>query len=95
MFCSAVRENRATPSHNCTVKWPKPHRRWFNIHIDHFFFEGSIFLVAIDTLTKYIEYEIVNSTSAVETVDTLRSIFSSNGLPGIIVSDNATSFTAL
>ena len=45
-------------------------------------------------LTKYIECKIVQSTSAAETVDTLRVIFSRNGLPDTIVSDNAISFTA-
>jgi len=45
-------------------------------------------------LSKYIECEIVNSTSVDETIDTLRVIFSRNGLCDVVVSDNASCFTA-
>ena len=85
---------RSRPHQNSTLEWPKPCKKWSRIHVDHFFFEGKTFLVVIDALTKYIECEIVQSTGAAETVDTLRVIFSRNGLPDTIVSDNATSFTA-
>ena len=51
-------------------------------------------MVVIDVLTKYIECKIVRNTSANETIDHLREIFSRNGLPDVLVSDNATSFTA-
>ena len=47
----------------------------------------------VDSLSKYIEVERVKSVSVQETVNTLRIIFSRNGLPDTLVSDNATSFT--
>ena len=62
--------------------------------MDHFFYENKIFFVVIDSLTKYIECEIVRNTSAMETIEKLRTIFARNGLPDTLVSDNATSFTA-
>ena len=64
------------------------------MHIDHLFLEDRILLLVIDSLSKYIEVEIDNNVSAGETVTALRLIFSRHGLPDIIVSDNATSFTA-
>ena len=58
-----------------------------------FFLENITCLVVVDALSKYIECEIVRSTSVDETIDALRLIFSRNGLSDILVSDNATSFT--
>ena len=48
----------------------------------------------IDALSKYIEVESVKSTSVSETVDALSSIFARQGLPDVLVSDNAPCFTA-
>ena len=45
-------------------------------------------------MSKYIECEIVRSTSAADTIEMLRRIFSRNGLPDVLVSDNATNFMA-
>ena len=76
--------------HLKTIEWPHP----CNKIVSHFFFEEKTFLAVIDALTKYIECEIVQSTSAAETVDPLCVIFSRNGLPDTILSDNITNFTA-
>ena len=92
--CNECQSIRAKPSQKLTTEWPKTNKKWSRIHIDHFFFENKIFLLAIDSLTKYIEVEIVKSVSTEETIDTLRMIFSRNGLPDTIVSDNATSFVS-
>ena len=48
----------------------------------------------IHALSKYIEVECVKSTSVSETVDALSSIFARQGLPDVLVSDNAPCFTA-
>ena len=91
LICQSV---RSRPPQNVHVSWPMPSRVWSRIHIDHFFFDKHIFLIIIDALTKYIEVEIVKNTSAEETIDSLRMVFSRNGLPDVVCSDNATSFTA-
>lgn len=92
--CKQCQQALSKPAQNKSIEWPTPHRKWSRLHIDHFFVENKICLVVIDALTKYIECEVVKNTGACETVETLRLIFSRNGLPDTIVSDNATSFTA-
>ena len=82
------------PSQKQHLEWPKPEAKWSRIHADHCFPEGKICLIVVDALTKYIECEIVKDTSASETIETLRVIFSRHGLPNTLVTDNATSFTA-
>ena len=91
--CNICQVNRAKPPQNNNVVWPTPARPWSRIHVDHFFLENKTCLVVVDALSKYIECEIVCSTSVDETIDALRLIFSRNGLCDILVSDNATSFT--
>lgn len=91
MICQTV---RAKPPQNKNIEWPVPPRSWSRIHVDHFFYDNKICFLAVDAFTKYIECEIVASTSVSETIDALRLIFSRNGLCDLLVSDNASCFTA-
>ena len=92
--CGNCQNIQSKPPQNCNVEWPKPARKWSRLHIDHFFLEDRIFFIVIDALTKYIECEIVKNTGSCETINILRCIFSRNGLPDVIVSDNALGFTS-
>ena len=51
-------------------------------------------LVVIDAHSKWIEVEIVNSPTSQVTIDKLRKIFSTHGLPEKVVSDNGSVFTS-
>ena len=90
--CKQCISVRAKPPQNSTVSWPEPYKKWSRIHIDHFFFQNVVLLIVIDAYTKYIECEVVSSINSAVTIETLRSIFSRNGLPDTLVSDNALSF---
>ena len=91
--CKECQINASKPK-KTFVNWQVPKRPWSRVHIDHFFLDNHICLVAADTLSRYIEVEIVKNVSAEETIEALRMIFSRNGICDVIVSDNATSFTA-
>ena len=90
--CQQCINNRNKPSQKCHVEWEKTSRVFSRIHIDHFEFEKQLFLLVIDSSSKYIECEIAKSTSASETIDLLTVIFSRHGLPDTVVSDNAPGF---
>ena len=92
--CEICQANRAKTPQNNNVEWPLPKRVWGRLHVDHFFYDNSIVFVVIDSLSKYIECEVVRSTSVEDTIDALRMIFSRNGLCDTLVSDNATSFSS-
>ena len=92
--CQVCQEHASRPSQNQFLQWPSTTRAWSRIHIDHFFFEEKIFFVAIDSFSKYIECEIVSSTSTDATIDLLRGIFARNGLPDTLVSDNFAGFVS-
>ena len=48
----------------------------------------------MDSKSKYIECLIVGSTSSSDTIGALKEIFSRNGMPDTLVSDNASSFSS-
>ena len=53
-----------------------------------------MFLVVVDAHSKWIEVSIVNSATSVVTIQKLRSMFSTHGLPKVVVSDNGSVFTS-
>lgn len=57
-------------------------------------FQKKIFLVLIDSYSKWLEAEIVTSMSSSTVITILRKIFSSQGLPDVLVSDNGRAFTS-
>lgn len=48
----------------------------------------------VDAFSKWLEVHITPSTSSAATIEKLRVIFATHGLPQTIVSDNGTSFTS-
>ena len=55
---------------------------------------GHYYLIVVDAHSKWIEAQIVNSTSSEVTIKVLRSIFSTHGIPEQIVSDNGSGYTS-
>ena len=75
--------------------WEWPSRPWVRVHVDHAGpFLGKHFLVLVDAYSKWLEVIVVPSTSSHCTIDALRSIFATHGLPEVLVSDNGTAFTS-
>ena len=56
---------------------------------------GNTFLLVIDAHSKWLEVVMVPSTSSHVTMQKLRGIFATHGLPETIVSDNAAGFTSV
>ena len=84
--------NRPSPSKAHLHPWEYPSRPWARIHIDHTGpFMGKMFLVVIDAHSKWIDVEILNSTS-VSNIIKLRSLFATHGIPEQLVSDNGSDF---
>ena len=79
----------------CYVPWEWPSKPWARLHIDHAGpIMGKMFLVIVDSYSKWLEVRIVHSTTAICTIQELRSVFTTHGLPEMIVSDNGTAFTS-
>ena len=81
----------AAPLHH----WEWPERPWVRLHIDYagpcF---GKYFLVVIDSHSKWLEVHPVPAATSAATIEKLRYIFATHGLPDMIVSDNGSVFTS-
>ena len=74
--------------------WEWSAQPWSRIHIDYAGpIQGKMFLVVVDAHSKWIEVSIVNSATSFVTIQKLRSMFSTHGLPRVVVSDNGSVFT--
>ena len=79
-----------------THPWVWPTAPWQHIHVDFAGpFLGHVFLIVVDTNSKWLEVEIMSGTTAEKTIDRLRYIFSHYGLPEQLVSDNGPQFVSL
>ena len=90
--CQAVKQApAAAPLH----PWVWPSRPWQRIHVDFAgpFFNKMFFLV-IDAHSKWGEVVQMAQTTATKTIEVLRQLFSSYGLPEQIVSDNGPQFVS-
>ncbi|KAK4314476.1 hypothetical protein Pmani_014181 [Petrolisthes manimaculis] len=75
--------------------WEWPSVPWSRIHVDHAGpFMGKLFLIVVDSHSKWMEVKLVSSTSTNVAIDALNSIFATHGLPVTLVSDNGTAFTS-
>ena len=75
--------------------WIPASKPWERIHVDFAGpFEGHTYLVVVDAFSKWPEVFIMPTVTSERTIDILRSLFSRNGLPQILVSDNGGQFTS-
>ena len=75
--------------------WEYPSRPWVRVHIDHIGpFLGKLYLLLIDTHSKWMEVRVDPSTSTEATTEKLRIIFSTHGIPDQLVLDNGSGITS-
>ena len=75
--------------------WEWPQRPWARVHIDYAGpFLGQNFLIVIDAHSKWLEVKTVTNVTSTITIEHLRSIFSTHGIPEMLVSDNGSVFTS-
>ena len=53
-----------------------------------------MYLVVVDAYTKWLEVKIMSSTTSTKTIEALREIFATHGLPAQLVSDNGPQFSS-
>ena len=75
--------------------WIWPDRPWQRIHIDFAGpFLGRMFMLMVDAHSKWTEVFKMNQTTSSKTIQVLRQLFSSYGLPEQVVSDNGPHFVS-
>ena len=93
--CEQCQQHQKAPAQSPLTPWEWPTQPWSRLHTDHANpFLGKQFLIVVDVHSKWLEVEVVPSTASVHTIQKLRRMFSTHGIPGTIVSDNGTCFTS-
>lgn len=87
--CHRCQENRPSNPELPIFSWSIPEQVWERVHIDFAGpFEGSYWLVLCDALSKWCELKPMKNITAKSLCLVLDDIFSTFGLPQMIVSDN-------
>lgn len=94
--CRACADQQKTPGKVPLHVWKTPQENWKRVHIDYAGpFQDCHFFVAVDARSKWPEVVIENkSPTTSSTINILREVFARNGIPAVLVSDNATIFTS-
>ena len=93
--CSLCQTNQKSPPPAPLHPWEWPERPWSRLHADYAGpFMGKMFLVVADAHSKWLEVKVVNSATSQSTIQQLRSMFATHGLPEMLVTDNGSVFTS-
>ena len=75
--------------------WEYPNQPWERVHIDYAGpFWGNMFLIVVDAYSKWTEVCVMRTSTATATVEKMRGIFATHGLPVLVVSDNGPCFAS-
>ena len=91
--CSICQEHQNMPQKAPIHPWEYLAKPWTRLHMDYAGpYQGLMYLIVVDSWSKWIDVFPVRSSKSSSTIEKLRSLFATHGLPEIVVSDNASSF---
>ena len=93
--CAPCQRARHLPPTAPLQPWEWPARPWARLHLDYAEpLLGQMFLILVDAHSKWMEVKVVKTATSSITIEHLRNIFATHGLPEMLVTDNATYFTS-
>ena len=91
--CDSCQQHQNMPESAPVHLWEPASKPWSRLHLDHAGpFQNKLYLIVADAYSKWVEAVPVSSTSSAVTIEKLRIIFATHGLPEIVVTDNAPGF---
>ena len=93
--CQACQESRPSPPAAPLHPWEWPSEPWSRLHLDFAGpYLGAMYLILVDAHSKWMDVQLLQSISSAKTIQKLRTIFATHGIPRKIVTDNGPSFTS-
>ena len=91
--CPNCQLTGASPPKAPLHPWEWPTQPWGHLHLDFAGpFMGHMYLVIVDAHSKWMNVEVMQQITAEKTIQKLRSVFSTHGVPQKIVTDNGPTF---
>ena len=93
--CNECQLQSAVPATAPLHPWEWPTQPWSRIHIDYAGpFLNQMFLIIVDAYSKWLEVIPTQTSTTQVTIEKLRTVFATHGLPDMVVSDNGSCFTS-
>ena len=93
--CDKCQSTRHSPPQAPLHPWEFPAAPWERLHADFAGpFLGQMFLIVVDAYSKWLEVVPMSSATTNTTIERLRTIFATHGLPRVLVTDNGAQFTS-
>ena len=93
--CDKCQSNQSASAEAPLHPWEWPGLPWSRIHIDYAGpYKREMFLVVVDAYSKWLEVHRMRSIMSTATIEKLREMFATHGLPATLVSDNGSNFTS-
>ena len=87
--------NQAMPQKAPVHNWERTNNPWVRLHIDYAVpFLGKMFLIVIDSYSKWLEVISVKHANSLSTIKALKHCFTTHGYPQVTISDNGSAFTS-
>ena len=93
--CSLCQGLRNNPTKTDLHPWEYPQNPWSRLHVDYagpLF--GKMYLIVVDAYSKWVEIAVTRTATSEATIEGLREMFATHGVPDELVSDNGSCFTS-
>ena len=93
--CKNCQEVQQLPGEAPLHPWEFADKPWSRLHMDYAGpFLGKMFLVIIDSVTKWLDVHVVASATSASTIEKCRITFANQGLPRMVVTEVGAVFTS-
>ncbi|XP_041469952.1 uncharacterized protein K02A2.6-like [Lytechinus variegatus] len=90
--CITCQTTRKAQQSEPLIPHPMPNRPWSKLGMDIFHLDGVNYLLVVDYYSKYPEIQMLTEMTSHKVISSLNEIFSRNGIPDTVISDNARQF---
>ena len=93
--CPSCQLNLNSPAKAPLHPWEWPEHAWSRVHVGYAGpYKGLMFLILVDAYSKRTAVVSVRHATSQSTIEKVRIIFATHGLPEMLVTDNGTVFTS-
>ena len=69
-------------------------RPWESVGVDLFELHGKVYIGIVDYYSTWVEYRKLTSLTSEHTIEVLKEMFPTHGIPDLILTDNGPQFSA-